>query len=77
MISFDPYHCPEQRWGENDPALLAACTDPLKLQWYQAEQYLRNMTERDTKLKTDLPLDVALSQWSVPTKTLKLFQILR
>jgi hypothetical protein len=77
LISFDPYHCPEQRWGENDPALLAACTDPLKLQWYQAEQYLRNMTERDTKLKTDLPLDVALSQWSVPTKTLKLFQILR
>lgn len=46
-FSFDPYHCPERRWGAATQAELATCPDDgLKRQWYEAEQRLRNQTER-------------------------------
>lgn len=46
-FSFDPYHCPERRWGARDEAELATCPDGRdKTDWYKAQQRLRNQIER-------------------------------
>lgn len=46
-MSFDPYHCPERRWGATTAAELSSCGDDSeKRAWYKAEQRLRNQTER-------------------------------
>jgi len=47
-LSFDPYHCPELRWGAPaDSAERATCPDkPTKVSWYTREQRLRNRIER-------------------------------
>ncbi len=46
-LSFDPYHCAELRWGATSPDELASCSDSSdKLQWYRAEQRLRNQIDR-------------------------------
>ena len=47
LMSFDPYHCIERRWGASDPRELATCRDgETKRAWYGAEQYLRNQIDR-------------------------------
>lgn len=47
-MSFDPYHCPELRWGATHPSELAACRDDgTKRAWYDAEQRVRNHLSRD------------------------------
>jgi len=47
LMSFDPYHCIERRWGASDPRELATCRDgDTKRAWYGAEQPLRNQVER-------------------------------
>lgn len=50
-LSFDPYHCAELRWG------LAATKNCManqnKIDWYNAEQGLRNRIDRDNTIKTD------------------------
>jgi hypothetical protein len=57
-LSFDPYHCPERRWGASDPAELATCPDgPDKLAWYEAEQPLRNAIDRNYDARMDFSLD--------------------
>ncbi len=45
-ISFDPYHCPELRWGAPaDSAERRTCMDGKgKLSWYSKERRLRNRT---------------------------------
>jgi hypothetical protein len=71
-MSFDPYHCPERRWGATSGEELATCPDnALKLQWYEAEQRLRNQTDRayDTAMGfslSDLRLGVPGSGWDMP-----------
>ncbi len=47
-LSFDPYHCPELRWGAPEgSAERATCPpDATKLSWYRAERRLRNRIER-------------------------------
>jgi hypothetical protein len=56
-LSFDPYHCPERRWGATDPAELASCKDGnTKRAWYEAEQRLRNQTERTYDVRMDFSL---------------------
>ena len=46
-FSFDPYHCPELRWGARTKEELATCPDgQTKRAWYDAQQRLRNQTER-------------------------------
>ncbi len=58
-LSFDPYHCVERRWGATDPGELASCRDGSgKRAWYEAEQRLRNQTERTY----DVRMDFSLSQ---------------
>jgi hypothetical protein len=57
-LSFDPYHCPERRWGASDPAELQSCPDGTeKRAWYEAEQRLRNQINRTY----DTPMDFTLA----------------
>ncbi|WP_411817053.1 hypothetical protein [Hyphococcus sp. DH-69] len=56
-ISFDPYHCPERRWGA-DGAELETCTDDkTKEQWYNAQRFLRYQAERTYDVRMDFTLD--------------------
>ena len=56
-LSFDPYHCPERRWGA-DGAELETCTDDgVKSQWYNAQRFLRYQAERTYDVRMDFTLD--------------------
>ncbi len=56
-LSFDPYHCPERRWGASDAQELASCPDGrTKQAWYKAEQRLRNQLERTYSVRMDFSL---------------------
>lgn len=56
-LSFDPYHCPERRWGATDATELATCTDSAdKRAWYDAEQDLRNQIDRTYDARMDFSL---------------------
>jgi hypothetical protein len=57
LLSFDPHHCVERRWGANDKDELSTCTDgPNKAEWYAAEQRLRNQIERIYHVRMDFSL---------------------
>jgi hypothetical protein len=57
-LSFDPYHCPERRWGASDPRELATCPDDAdKRDWYEAEQPLRNQIDRTYDARMDFSLE--------------------
>jgi hypothetical protein len=54
LLSFDPYHCIERRWGATDPAELGSCRDDgYKAEWYAAEQNLRNQIDRTYDARMD------------------------
>lgn len=58
LLSFDPYHCIERRWGATSPAELSTCQDnDLKKAWYDAEQRLRNQTVRTIGDRMDFTLE--------------------
>jgi hypothetical protein len=42
-LSFDPYACPERRWGARGPELETCAEDPGKAAWYQAQAPLRSL----------------------------------
>jgi hypothetical protein len=50
-LSYDPYACPEIRWGAAIGSAEAnTCQDSQeKLEWHALQQYLRNNTEKDTE----------------------------
>lgn len=55
-MSFDPYHCPERRWGGKGQEL-ATCPDgTTKASWYAAEKYLRNQIDRTYDARMDFGL---------------------
>ncbi|WP_413575006.1 hypothetical protein ACLVWU_12180 [Bdellovibrio sp. HCB290] len=57
-MSFDPYHCPEMRWGARMPKELASCTDDQnKKAWFDAQRWLRNQTERRYDVRMDYTLE--------------------
>jgi hypothetical protein len=57
LLSFDPYHCIERRWGATQPAELMTCRDdPFKADWYAAEQNLRNQIDRTYEARMDFGL---------------------
>ncbi len=57
-MSFDPYQCPERRWGATDHAELSTCPDgPIKQAWYAAEQHLRNQLDRTYDARMDFTLE--------------------
>ena len=47
-LSFDPYHCPELRWGApaGSPELATCPDDASKRGWYRDERRMRNRLER-------------------------------
>lgn len=56
-LSFDPYHCIELRWGMIDNESLVSCNaNKEKMDWYQAEQGMRNLIDRDYSVKMDYSL---------------------
>ncbi|MBS0470406.1 MAG: hypothetical protein JSR60_04985 [Proteobacteria bacterium] len=53
-MSFDPYQCPERRWGATDPTELSTCRDDAdKRDWYLAERKLRNQIDRTYEARMD------------------------
>jgi hypothetical protein len=51
-LSFDPYHCPELRWGDTQSS---TCQDgALKRDWYTKEQRLRHVISPDSRVHTTL-----------------------
>lgn len=57
LLSFDPYHCIERRWGATHPAEAMTCRDDAnKTAWYQAQQYLRNQIDRTYDARMDFTL---------------------
>ncbi len=56
-LSFDPYNCPERRWGATTPEELKTCKDDAnKTAWYNGEQRIRNYLERDWSAPQDITL---------------------
>jgi hypothetical protein len=56
-LSFDPYHCPELRWGAKpgvDEYNDEACNVGNKLSWYTREATLRNAIDREYGLPTPI-----------------------
>lgn len=58
-MSYDPYHCPELRWGATNSQELATCRDDAsKRRWYQAEQLTRNTNSREWSAPTDITVEM-------------------
>ncbi|WP_370337970.1 hypothetical protein [Parvularcula marina] len=56
-LSFDPYHCPERRWGAKGIELATCQEDADKQKWYEAQRYLRNDPDRTYDLRTNFSAD--------------------
>jgi hypothetical protein len=60
-MSFDPYHCPELRWGATTAGELSSCRDSRdKLDWYRGEARLRNQIDRTYDVRMGFTLDQLL-----------------
>lgn len=55
-LSFDPYHCPEARWGAKGAEANTCADGQVKRAWYEAEQRLRNQIERTYDVKMGFTL---------------------
>lgn len=57
-LSFDPYHCPELRWGAapRSPELATCPDNPEKLGWYRAERRLRQQIDRHYGVATPISM---------------------
>lgn len=56
-FSFDPYQCPERRWGAQGTELATCRDDAVKRSWYEAERRLRNQSERTYDAKMGFSLE--------------------
>lgn len=57
-LSFDPYHCPELRWGATSEQELVSCKDNAnKREWFKREVWLRNQIERMYDVRMDYTLE--------------------
>jgi hypothetical protein len=56
-ISFDPYHCPERRWGASGLELATCTDDEHKTRWYNAQRWLRYQAERTYDVRMDFTVD--------------------
>ncbi len=50
-LSFDPYHCVELRWGADGDERRSCADGTAKQRWYDAEQRLRNQSDRTYDLQ--------------------------
>ena len=58
-LSFDPYHCPERRWGARGVELETCTDDEDKDQWYAALRFLRYQAERTYDVRMDFSFEPA------------------
>jgi len=56
-LSFDPYHCPERRWGARGAELESCTDDPVKDLWYVAQRFLRFQAKRTYDVRMDFTLN--------------------
>lgn len=56
-LSFDPYHCPERRWGASGAELETCTDDEPKARWYEAQRWLRYQAERTYDVRMDFTVD--------------------
>jgi hypothetical protein len=56
-MSFDPYQCPERRWGARGDELTTCPDGANKKAWYEAERFLRNQIDRTYDARMDFGLD--------------------
>lgn len=57
-VSYDPYACPEIRWGAVKQEELASCVDSQeKMEWNSLQQFLRNNLVKDTDAFHGFTLD--------------------
>lgn len=56
-LSFDPYHCPERRWGAAGAELETCTDDETKSRWYNAQRFLRFQAERTYDVRMDFTVD--------------------
>ncbi len=54
VLSYDPYDCVELRWGASGEERSTCSQSGRKLRWYEAQQRLRTITERETHRAYDL-----------------------
>lgn len=69
-IAFDPYLCPERRWGADGSELATCSDDGQKAAYYEAEQRIRNLLRRDWMNDRPMTLDVLTAPgFNIGTKT--------
>jgi hypothetical protein len=56
-LSFDPYHCPERRWGASGGEFQTCTDDTMKTRWYEAQRWLRYQAERTYDVRMDFTVD--------------------
>ena len=56
-LSFDPYHCPERRWGARGVELESCTDDTVKDRWYNAQRFLRYQAQRTYDVRMDFTVD--------------------
>ncbi len=56
-LSFDPVHCIELRWGASGEERGSCPDSKSKLQWYEAEQRLRNQSDRTYDIAMGFDID--------------------
>ena len=56
-LSFDPYHCVELRWGASGEERDSCPDSEPKLKWYEAEQRLRNQSDRTYDIQMGFDVD--------------------
>ena len=67
-LSFDPYHCPERRWGARGAELETCTDDEEKTRWYNAQRFLRYQAERTYDVRMDFTLDELQPPMSASTE---------
>jgi hypothetical protein len=56
-MSFDPYHCIELRWGADGDERTSCPDSKGRVQWYEAEQRLRNQPDRTYDIQMGFDVD--------------------
>ncbi|MEK7358702.1 MAG: hypothetical protein AAB250_19815, partial [Bdellovibrionota bacterium] len=64
-MSFDPYHCPERRWGASGQELASCVDGDQGGQWYSLQQVMRNTVgKQDVNerlvIRSDRPITMAM-----------------
>ncbi|HXI85863.1 MAG TPA: hypothetical protein VNH64_00280 [Parvularculaceae bacterium] len=65
-LSFDPYNCPERRWGAEGAELETCADDEEKTRWHNALRFLRYQADRTYDVRMDFTVDELQPPMSAP-----------